>query len=274
MNSQIDTSGGAYIGGNADVGRQFVGRDNITLNIIATDPKELVQSLLAGPLKNRSDQWMDELGQTISSIHQHIGGSLEDLQSNDLFMDTVLRASQLALKTSQKEKREALRNAITNSILPDAPDEILQQMFLNLIDECSVWHIRVLKLLSGSVEVAEVIGRQIDEAIEARHQEFRLQEEKFPVRTVTRLGPDLSIEETNRLMLEFQAENVVRRWYREAESYAGILVQYLVERGLVIRCINERLFSVSPKRRQDKTVVYRWTTDIGDKFIKFIESPF
>jgi hypothetical protein len=125
MTNQINTAGGAAIEGNVSVGQQLVGRDNITLNIITADSKELVQSLLGAPLESRRDLWMTELGQTISNLHKHTGVTIEELQANEVFIDTVLRASQLALKTSQKEKLEALSNAITNSVLPNAPDQIL-----------------------------------------------------------------------------------------------------------------------------------------------------
>lgn len=60
----------------------------------------------------------------------------------------VLQATQIALRTHQTEKRMALRNAVMNAALPQAPEEGLQQMFLHFIDTFTEWHLR---LLSGSV---------------------------------------------------------------------------------------------------------------------------
>ncbi len=55
---------------------------------------------------------------------------LEDLQSNEQFISTVMQVSQIVLRTHQAEKRTALRNAVLNAALPQAPEDALQQVFL------------------------------------------------------------------------------------------------------------------------------------------------
>lgn len=66
-----------------------------------------------------------------------------------------MHASNLALRNHQEEKLAALRNAIVNSALPNAPDESLQQIFLNLVDTFTVWHLALLKLFQGPEKWAE-----------------------------------------------------------------------------------------------------------------------
>lgn len=60
--------------------------------------------------------------------------------------DVTLQASVIALRTSQKEKLEALKNAILNIANGQNVDESLQIMFLSFIERFTVWHIRLLEL--------------------------------------------------------------------------------------------------------------------------------
>ncbi len=95
------------------------------------------------PLLKRQQQWMSDVGEAIHEL-QNKGISIKDLQNNDEFIDIVLMANQSAMRTSQKEKLEALRNAVLNSALENSPDISQQQMFLNYIDSFTVWHVKFL----------------------------------------------------------------------------------------------------------------------------------
>lgn len=148
------TGGGAYVEGDANIGNDLVGRDSITLNIFSDNPKELIQTVLSPSLLNRGEQWTEDIGNDIAELLNRTDLTLEQLQTNDPFISALLNASQLALKTGQIEKRESLRNAVINSTFEDAPDESLQQVFLHLIDQLTVWHLRILKLFSNPEKVA------------------------------------------------------------------------------------------------------------------------
>lgn len=117
-----------------------------SIPLVGAAAVELLQLLITPPLEKRRTQWMEEVAQTLQDLEQNRGVQLEDLQANDVFIDTVLHASQIALRNSQEEKRQALRNAILNAALPQAPEQSLQQMFLNFVDTFTVWHLRLLKL--------------------------------------------------------------------------------------------------------------------------------
>lgn len=67
---------------------------------------------------------------------------------NDQFIDIALEATQIALRTSTREKREALKNAILNVALPNPPEESLQNLFISLIDTLTVWHLKLLELFN------------------------------------------------------------------------------------------------------------------------------
>jgi hypothetical protein len=61
----------------------------------------------------------------------------------------VMQASKAAVQTSENEKRAAFRNAVLNSALPNPPDESKRQIFLMLLGQITVWHIRILSMLAN-----------------------------------------------------------------------------------------------------------------------------
>jgi len=61
-------------------------------------------------------------------------------------VDAVVSATQTVAHTHQEEKIAALRNAVLNSVAPDAPAADTQAIFLNLIDRFTPSHLRLLTL--------------------------------------------------------------------------------------------------------------------------------
>jgi hypothetical protein len=112
--------------------------------IVGAAAAELFNWFIKAPLERRRDEWMAEVGERLKELEEKHGLNLADLQTDEAFVDTVLQASQVALRSAQREKREALRNAILNSALHHGPDESEQQMFLHLIDRFTPWHLRML----------------------------------------------------------------------------------------------------------------------------------
>jgi len=63
-------------------------------------------------------------------------------------LPSVTTASQIADRTSRAARLELLRNAVVNSVLPDAPDDDTQQLFFAMLDRFTPTHVRLLALLS------------------------------------------------------------------------------------------------------------------------------
>jgi len=82
---------------------------------------ELFNWLISPPLERRRQSWMEEVGSKLAELEKRTGVNLDELQTDDRFLDTVLKASQAAIRTSQEEKRAALRNAVLRSAMPHAP---------------------------------------------------------------------------------------------------------------------------------------------------------
>lgn len=120
-----------------------------TLSIVEELPggrvgTKIFNILIGTPYAARLNEWRIDVTDKLNSI----GVSPEILESNEAFLDAVMQGSQAALKTHEKEKLTALRNAVVNTTLPNPPDESLQQIFIQFVDEFTVWHLRLLNLLS------------------------------------------------------------------------------------------------------------------------------
>lgn len=107
---------------------------------------ELFTAIIAPPLETRRIEWMNKVADHLQQLEERGAFKLEELQGNDAFITTVMQASQAAIRNHQSEKLDALRNAVLNAALPQAPEESLQQHFINLIDTFTVWHLRLLDL--------------------------------------------------------------------------------------------------------------------------------
>jgi hypothetical protein len=124
---------------------------------------DLLQMIIAPPLARRQREWMEDVAAAIRQLEAHQGVSPEDLRGNDSFVDAFLAAWPAAVKTSQQEKRAALRNAVVNAALPGAPDLAQQQTFISLIDRWTEWHLRLLKLFQNPKAWRGPGGRQVRE---------------------------------------------------------------------------------------------------------------
>lgn len=113
---------------------------------------EICGWFVRSPFERRTEEWQRTVGESLHRLATERGVDLEELQRDERFVDTVLHATQVALRNAHAEKREALRNAILNSALPSAPDESRRQMFLNDIDVFTPWHLRLLHLFAEPEE--------------------------------------------------------------------------------------------------------------------------
>ena len=125
---------------------------------------EILALVVAPPLERRRDEWIESIGDGLKELAQKVEGfKLEDLAKNEAFITTVTHASQAAVRNHQKEKLEALRNAVLNAALPNAPEEDLQLMFLNFVDSFTPWHLVILKFFNNPKEWGQQHGVSFSE---------------------------------------------------------------------------------------------------------------
>lgn len=194
---------------------------------------ELFSMLITPPLERRRREWMEEVGKGLGRLEQELGVKLEDLRENPAFIDTAMHASQAAMRNSQREKREALRNAVLHSALPQAPEQALQILFLDLVDAFTEWHLRMLKLFQDPVAWFE--------------------------RNHTR-GPNVGMGALAHILTAAFPELGDRRWFYDQ------LWRDLYTRGLVNTDSLHVMMS-------GHGLVQPRTTDPGDQFLAFITAP-
>ena len=193
---------------------------------------ELFSTLIEPPLERRKREWMVQVTEALNDLQANRGIRIEDLQSNEQFFTCLVQASQVALRNHQSEKLEALKNAVCNAALPTAPNDALQQMFLNFIDVCTVWHIRFLNLFQDPKAWAAKAGHQ------------------FPGMSVG--GRSHVLESAypelkgNREFYDQIWRDLAQRGFVRADSLHGTMA----ESGIFQGC----------------------TSGLGDQFIKFVES--
>jgi hypothetical protein len=110
---------------------------------------ELFNSVVTPPLERRRDEWRQSVADRLHHLENAGYVTLGDLQENEVFITAAMQATQAALRNHQREKLDALRNAVINAAMPDAPDDSLQQVFIQLVDSFTVWHLRILSFLQN-----------------------------------------------------------------------------------------------------------------------------
>lgn len=110
---------------------------------------ELFNWLMTPPIERRRQAWMNDVADGLRALEDAGAIKLEELRESDAFVDVVLHATQAAIRTSQEEKRTALRNAVLNATAAGAPDVAEQQVFVGMIDDLTEWHLRLLKLFQN-----------------------------------------------------------------------------------------------------------------------------
>jgi hypothetical protein len=76
---------------------------------------------------------------------------IDDLRENEEFVSTVVQACHIAARSHQREKADALRNAVLNAAIGAAPEDSKREMFLEFVDTFTVWHLKVLAFLNKPV---------------------------------------------------------------------------------------------------------------------------
>ncbi|MCL6605657.1 MAG: hypothetical protein K6T94_22565 [Paenibacillus sp.] len=115
--------------------------------LVGGSASEIVSMLISSPISIRRDKWLIKLSKGIDELKTRMPEfDIESLNDNEVFITTVLHASQAAIRNHQEEKLIALRNAVLNSAVGISIDESILLIFLSLIDTLTPWHLRILKL--------------------------------------------------------------------------------------------------------------------------------
>ncbi|MET7253736.1 hypothetical protein [Dyadobacter fermentans] len=105
---------------------------------------ELLGFMFANPVEARRSTFINDLSDHLQSLAEKGLVTMEDLKSNEDFMNVVVNAIPMALRAFEDDKRVAFRNAILNTAAGHSPDETKTQIFLRTLGELTITHIEVL----------------------------------------------------------------------------------------------------------------------------------
>jgi hypothetical protein len=199
---------------------------------------EFLGLALSTPLAKRREAWLQDLATRLAELEGQIRDfSLDALADNEEFVSATLQATQAALRTHQKEKLEALRNAVLNTALNREPEEDFQTIFLSLIDRYSPAHLRLLKSLRNSHIIPGT--------------DWLLGWERS-------LNPDW-------------VRSHSPGFGDASQEFIRVLISDLESAGLIQEPKHRSLASEAggPILPEGE----KWTTEFGHRFLKFIESP-
>ena len=202
--------------------------------IIGGPATELFSAIIAPPISKRRDEWIESIAIALKKLEEEVDGfKIENLSKDEVFITTTLNATRVAIRNHQKEKLEALRNAVLNIALENTPETDILQFFLNCVDTLTVWHLRALALLRSPIEHSKKLGI------------YHLVESYSAVEGILKFGfPELG---KNHEFLRQIIKDLRARGLIESDSHIGD-----TERGIATKLGNQFLdFIQSPKELQE-----------------------
>lgn len=133
---------------------------------------ELFQHLVQPPLERRRQEWMEYVGEELKRLDAE-GFDLERLQNDDRFISTVMQASQIAISTHEKQKQEALRNAVINVAQGQTLEEAMEHLFLQWIGSLAALHIQILKTFQAPKPPENISMGGLSTVLESHFPELR-----------------------------------------------------------------------------------------------------
>lgn len=111
---------------------------------------EIFSMVIASPIEKRRDEFLEDLAWVVRETAARVDDlQPEKLAQNDAFVSAVCYAARIAMSTHQREKLEALRNAVLNVAISKSVNEEKHIVFLHLIEIFSVTHFEILRLFAN-----------------------------------------------------------------------------------------------------------------------------
>lgn len=103
---------------------------------------------LYDPVKKRREAWEQMLTSAVMELQERHSLNLDSIMRNEAFVSFALQASDIAMRNHQREKLDALRNAIVSVGEPHQLNEDLAFQFLRYVEVLTCTHIKMLASMS------------------------------------------------------------------------------------------------------------------------------
>ena len=90
-------------------------------------------------IQKRLEDWKEKVEGRLAKVEL----SLDEIGSDEIFASTIMKATDIAIKTMEEQKREYLANAVLNSVNCKMEESIVM-MYLDMVDRYTAWHLKIL----------------------------------------------------------------------------------------------------------------------------------
>jgi len=108
-------------------------------------------SIKSNCAQKRLIKWQSLIEKQLSEVN----ATLEDVGNNENFTSAIFQATELAIKTSENEKREYLANAVLNSLTCPF-EESAVMMFFSMIEKYTLWHLKILDFFQNPKKFPQI----------------------------------------------------------------------------------------------------------------------
>jgi len=197
---------------------------------------ELMDIVIRPQIEQRRTDWLNSLAERLAKLEKRVDGfRVTDLVDDPAFTSAMLQAGTVAIRSHSQEKLEALRNAVLNVAVSSTSGEDEHEVFISLIDTFTPWHLRLLAFLADKEAIADKRGKL-----------------PFPGWSMGGVATVL--------------EHVYPRLEGRREFY-DLIVSDLNRAGLVA------IDSLHMTGTRDGYMLAKQSTDMGDRFLRFITEP-
>lgn len=111
--------------------------------------QELMTAFVQDPVERRRVEWWEGLAADVVDLTARVEAiDPAELAKDEAFVTLSIRAAEIASRTHQAGKRDALRNVVLNAALGVRLDEALNATFLGYVERFSDAHLRLLTLMA------------------------------------------------------------------------------------------------------------------------------
>lgn len=100
-------------------------------------------SVKSNSAQKRLENWQNLIEERLATVEC----TLEEIGQNENFTTAILNATEIAVKTAEKEKHICLANAVFNALSCDIEESVMM-MFMNIINNYTAMHIKTLIFLN------------------------------------------------------------------------------------------------------------------------------
>lgn len=100
----------------------------------------VIDEIKSKSMQKRQEEWM----RIVEEKLEECVIDLDTIGDNENFTTTIIKATEIASKTAEREKKEYLANAVVSSLAFTAEESILM-IYMELLEKYTVWHLQILQ---------------------------------------------------------------------------------------------------------------------------------